>query len=246
MRALLVGETPLSLVGVVDVIRAFDRHSAVAAVPSAAMARARVLDEPSWDLILLDPCVPDGEAFQLMAELRSLQPDVPVVLVSPSVRKADVLHALDQGAVGFIPADSGREALAEAVRQIAGGGVYVPPSILRANGERSEAGPASIDFGWDGHWNDAPRPALGPERSPASFGLTPRQTDVLFLLLQGQTNKQIARELKLSVETVKEHVAAVLRALNVNSRAQAVLAVNPLRSGIGEWRARREAVGHKR
>ena len=48
MRALLVGETPLSLVGVVDVIHAFGRHSAVAAVPSAAMARARVLDEPSW------------------------------------------------------------------------------------------------------------------------------------------------------------------------------------------------------
>ena len=246
MRALLVGETPLSLAGVVDVIRAFGPHSAVAAVPSAAMARARVLDEAPWDLVFLDPCLPDAEPFQLMTELRSLQPDLPVVLVSSSVRKADVLNALDQGAVGFIPADSGRQALAEAVRLIAGGGIYVPPSILRANGERSEAEAASFDAGWDGHWNDAPRPAFGPERSPASFGLTPRQTDVLFLLLQGQTNKQIARELKLSVETVKEHVAAVLRALNVNSRAQAVLAVNPLHSGIWDWRARREAVGHKR
>ena len=246
MRALLVGETPLSLVGVVDVIHAFGRHSAVAAVPSAAMARTRMLGEPAWDLIFLDPCLPDAEPFNLMAEFRSLQPAVPVVLVSPSVRKADVLKALDQGAVGFIPADSSREALAEAVRLIAGGGVYVPPSILRANAERSESEPAPIDAGWDGHWNDAPRPAFGPERSSASFGLTPRQTDVLFLLLQGQTNKQIARELKLSVETVKEHVAAVLRALNVNSRAQAVLAVNPLHSGIWDWRARREAVGHKR
>src|SRR5215212_9987786 len=135
MRALLVGETPLSLVGVVDVIRAFGRHSTVAAVPSAAMARARVLDEPSWDLIFLDPCLPDAEAFKLMAELRSLQPGVPVVLVSPSVRKSDVLNALDQGAVGFIPADSSGEALAEAIRLIVGGGVYVPPSILRGNGE---------------------------------------------------------------------------------------------------------------
>ena len=180
MSALLVGETPLSLVGVVDVIHAFGRHSAVAAGPSAAMARARVLDEPSWDLIFLDPCLPDAEAFHLMAELRSLQPDVPVVLVSPSVRKADVLHALDQGAVGFIPADSGREALAEAVRLIAGGGVYVPPSILRASGERSEAEPASIDAGWDGHWNDAPRPAFGPERSPASRRIPAAESKTFF------------------------------------------------------------------
>src|SRR5687767_443799 len=141
MRALLVGETPLSLVGVVDVIRAFGRQSAVAAVPSAAMARARMHDEPSWDLVFLDPCLPDADAFQLMAELRLLQRNLPVVLVSPSVRKADVLHALDQGAVGFIPADSGREALADAVRLIAGGGVYVPPSILRASGERTESEP---------------------------------------------------------------------------------------------------------
>ena len=57
------------------------------------------------------------------------------------------------------------------------------------------------------------------------LGLTPRQTDVLALMLQGKPNKMIAREMSLSVETVKDHVAAVLRALGVNSRTQAVLAV---------------------
>ena len=61
-----------------------------------------------------------------------------------------------------------------------------------------------------------------------SIGLTPRQTDVLGLLLQGKPNKLIARELNLSVETVKDHVAAVLRALNVSSRTQAVLAVGQM------------------
>jgi DNA-binding NarL/FixJ family response regulator len=246
MRALLVGETPLSLAGVVDLIHGYGGHSAVKTVPSAAMARIRVLEHPPWDLVFLDHRLPDADPFQLMTELRSVQPDLAVVLVSTSVRKADVLSALDQGAVGFIPADVGRDALAEAIRLIAGGGIYVPPSILRAQGGRHESSSALLDAEWDGQWHDAPRRSAGPERSPASFGLTPRQTDVLFLLLQGQTNKQIARELKLSVETVKEHVAAVLRTLNVNSRAQAVLAVNPLHSGIWDWRARREAVGHKR
>ncbi len=60
------------------------------------------------------------------------------------------------------------------------------------------------------------------------LGLTPRQTDVLHLLLKGQPNKLIARELGLSVETVKDHVAAVLRALGVSSRTQAVIAVSQI------------------
>ena len=73
--------------------------------------------------------------------------------------------------------------------------------------------------------------------------LTPRQTDVLALLLQGMPNKLIARELNLSVETVKDHVAAVLRALGVSSRTQAVLAVSqmPGQGGIAPWPPRPSA-----
>jgi DNA-binding NarL/FixJ family response regulator len=72
----------------------------------------------------------------------------------------------------------------------------------------------------------------------ASLGLTPRQTDVLALLLQGKPNKLIARDLNLSVETVKDHVAAVLRTLNVSSRTQAVLAVSQMnqQGGLNAWR----------
>ena len=71
-----------------------------------------------------------------------------------------------------------------------------------------------------------------------SLGLTPRQTEVLSLLLQAKPNKLIARELNLSVETVKDHVAAVLRALNVSTRTQAVLAVSQMsqEGGLAAWR----------
>lgn len=80
-----------------------------------------------------------------------------------------------------------------------------------------------------------------PDDVPPTFedlGLTPRQTDVLARLLQGMPNKVIAREMGLSVETVKDHVAAVLRALNVSSRTQAVLAVSQMthQGGINAWR----------
>ena len=73
-----------------------------------------------------------------------------------------------------------------------------------------------------------------------SVGLTPRQSDVLALLLQGKPNKLIARELNVSVETVKDHVAAVLRALGVSSRTQAVLAVSQMtqRGAVGQgWKS---------
>ena len=74
--------------------------------------------------------------------------------------------------------------------------------------------------------------------SIADVGLTPRQGEVLALLLQGLPNKLIARQLNLSVETVKDHVAAVLRALGVSSRTQAVLAVSQMAQGQGgfSWR----------
>jgi DNA-binding NarL/FixJ family response regulator len=71
-------------------------------------------------------------------------------------------------------------------------------------------------------------PASGVRSTLPGLGLTPRQSDVLALLLKGLPNKLIAREMNLSVDTVKDHVAAVLRALNVNSRTQAVLVVSQM------------------
>jgi DNA-binding NarL/FixJ family response regulator len=73
-----------------------------------------------------------------------------------------------------------------------------------------------------------------------SLGLTPRQNEVLLLLLQGKPNKLIARDLKLSVETVKDHVAAVLRSLNVGSRTQAVLAISEMSRPPDSPRGRRK------
>lgn len=103
--------------------------------------------------------------------------------------------------------------------------------------------------GWGVKPEDAPRPADAKPRAPlAALGLTPRQTDVLALLLQGQPNKLIARELKLSVETVKDHVAAVLRTLNVSSRTQAVLAVSQMshQGALVAWREARHGEARQR
>ena len=157
-------------------------------------------------------------------------PAIPVVVVSASDRSVDVIRAIDLGAMGFVPKRASNEILTEALNVVMSGGIYVPPMAVRGDADPLPAQYASAaQAAGQGAaaGSDAGRPL-----ALSAFKLTPRQTDVLGLLLRGQSNKLIARELNLSVETVKDHVAAVLRALNVNSRTQAVLAVSQM-SGQG-------------
>ena len=182
--------------------------------------------------------------------MREGYPAVPVVVLSASERPTDVMRALDGGAMGFVPKKASNAALFEALRIVMSGGVYVPRQMLGAGPAGSSDKPegdtipavmrlSSITASPPMR-SEPPAPPAGA--SPLErFGLTPRQTDVLALLLQGKPNKLIARELKLSVETVKDHVAAVLRALNVTSRTQAVLVVSRLTQGLdgpGDYRGR--------
>ena len=114
----------------------------------------------------------------------------------------------------------------EAARQRAAGSLGATgPAVLRSMPDGSPVpgpGPAAAPSGAEGF------SLAGTRASMAALGITPRQTDVLLLLLKGLPNKLIARELNVSVDTVKDHVAAVLRALGVGSRTQAVLAVGRL------------------
>jgi DNA-binding NarL/FixJ family response regulator len=116
------------------------------------------------------------------------------------------------------------------------------PGVMRPVYDAAGRGGDTLPGGLDrGAYGGAPLGAASrPEPaqklpSLADVGLTPRQTEVLGLLLKGLPNKLIARELNLSVETVKDHVAAVLRALGVATRTQAVLAVSQMTQGQGGW-----------
>ena len=177
--------------------------------------------------------------------MRQKYPALPVVVVSASDRGADVIRAIDLGAMGFVPKRASNEMLFDALRMVMSGGIYVPPITL--GGEPATKGGDTVpDVMRVTPQVDIP---VGDTAAAAGYqtvapldriGLTPRQTEVLAKLLQGKPNKLIARELNLSVETVKDHVAAVLRALNVSSRTQAVLAVSQMtRDGGGTfWRSK--------
>lgn len=227
MRVLLVDDHPLILQALQAVILTLGDDVTVVGADSAAQARAILAHERTFDLVLLDLSLGDDDGFAVLAEMRRERPELPVVVVSATERSADVIRAIDMGAMGFVPKRSSNRELFDALSMVMGGAVYIPPSMLglfHAPQPEVDTEPAVM------------RPAVPAE--PAAAGgalagltLTPRQTDVLALLLKGLPNKLIARELNVSVETVKDHVAAVLRALNVNSRTQAVLAVSRLTQG---------------
>jgi DNA-binding NarL/FixJ family response regulator len=254
MKVLLVDDHPLVLSALQAVIERIGGGTQVVGASSANAARVALQDDPEFDLVLLDLALGDADGFDVLQELRSRWPAVPVVVVSASERASDVIRAIDGGAMGFVPKRASNAELFEALSLVMSGSMYVPPTLLgldwgtlpmsdtpRGSGlQAREAGPlssAALSLG-------SPGTPGGPGAHSAlpslrDVGLTPRQGEVLALLLQGLPNKLIARQLNLSVETVKDHVAAVLRALGVSSRTQAVLAISQMTQGQGGFQARR-------
>ena len=152
---------------------------------------------PDCALVLLDLTLPGAHGLDLLVEMRRAHPQLPIVVLSATHDRATVGAALAAGAHGYIAKTSTPDELLDAVRTVLGGGSSV-----------------TTDF--------APlAPVIGGVPGQ-SLGLTHRQADVLRLLIQGKPNKLICRDLRLSEGTVKVHVSAILKALNVRSRAQAI------------------------
>lgn len=164
--------------------------------------------EEDLDLVLLDLVMPGMPWSEGLGALKRRLPKVPVVILSASEDRRLVLEAVRLGASGFIPKTSSSKVMLSALRLVMSGGVYLPPALI------DESGVSSRDTD----------PALSLDATP----LTPRQREVLALLGQGKSNKEIARILNLSEGTVKLHVTAILKALNVSNRTGAVVAASRL------------------
>ncbi|HJU22053.1 MAG TPA: response regulator transcription factor [Casimicrobiaceae bacterium] len=152
---------------------------------------------PDCALVLLDLTLPGAHGMDLLVQMRRAYPHLPIVVLSATHDRGTVGTALAAGAQGYIAKTSTPEELLDAVRTVLAGETSI-----------------TTDFA-------APGPMIGGAPGQA-LGLTHRQADVLRLLVQGKPNKTICRDLRLSEGTVKVHVSAILRALNVRSRAQAI------------------------
>ncbi|HEX2198656.1 MAG TPA: response regulator transcription factor [Burkholderiales bacterium] len=160
---------------------------------AGALSRGRELHE--LQLVLLDLGLPGCSGIDALLRLRKALPGVRIVIISASDDAQSVRGALDAGAVGYVPKTSPPRVLAEALRLVLGGGIYVPPE------------------------GAAPRKTA----TLADLGLTARQADVLKLLAKGLANGEIARRLEISENTVKQHAHAAYRLLGVSSRTEALV-----------------------
>lgn len=207
MKFLLVGVVPMVRAALTGLIHQRFADARVIGMDTAAAARADIAADPP-SLVLLDLRVEGG--LGLLEQLHGQQLRLPVVVISGGDNPEDAMRAIGAGAMGYVPERSDLDALVQALHLVRVGGTYFPP--VSQNGRPAPA---------------LPVPATGEpsDAELAALPLTPRQKAVLKLLAQGLPNKLIARELGVSVETVKDHVAAVLKALGVASRTQAALVV---------------------
>jgi DNA-binding NarL/FixJ family response regulator len=216
MRILVVDDHGLIREALRGVLQELNPASVVMEAADSQQALALITEHSDLALILLDLNLPDRDGFSLLAELRESYPAISIVVLSASQERANVLKALDLGALGYIPKSAARQVMLGALRLILAGGIYIPTEVLMRGEEAPPAGAAPRQN------NDAPRV------SPEELGLTGRQLEVLALMMQGKSNKAICRILNLAEPTVKNHVTAILKSLKVTNRTEAVVAVNEL------------------
>lgn len=171
--------------------------------------------EPTPTLALIDLAMPGTCGCSHLNEVIEAWPGVPVIVLSGSENPALIKDLLGMGVQGFIPKAYSPDVMLSAVRLVLSGGVYVPPMMLEAAPSMHAPGSVTSVASNNGE-------AALQERLRTL--LTERQRDVLRLLSEGKPNKVIARDLGISEGTVKIHLAAIFRALNVRNRVEAVVA----------------------
>ena len=163
------------------------------------------------DLVIVDLLMPDKDPFVGLQEVLELAGSATVVVFSAIDDRRDILRAIELGAAGFIPKSMPGEEILEILRLILSGQVWIPQSVREA----ARTGTQTMGTG-----RTSAADGLLPGKDPFA-NLSPREAEVLELLLHGKSNNEIAETLEISPNTVKLHVSFVLKALNVANRTEA-------------------------
>ena len=197
MKILVIDDHALVREGLRQVLKGLDEDVEVLAAGTCTQAFELAHDNPDLDLALLDYHLPDMTGLQALDIFGKRHPELPIIMLSGSANVQIMRQVVQSGAAGFVNKSSLSDELLDAVRLVLQGDVYWPQ-------RESGFNPLAVD-----------------DSKP---GLTQKQEQVLQLLLDGQTNREIALTLHISDETVKTHITAILRHFDVQNRTQAVVA----------------------
>lgn len=166
---------------------------------------------PDLNLAIVDLRMPAMNGFDGVRTLRQRLPAVPILMLTASEDTEDVFRALEAGASGYLAKSAPMETLIAALRLVLIGGVYVPRTLIGVHKPPLPASEAA--------------PPVDPDHRGA---LTPRQHEVVTLIAEGHSNKEIAFRLGTSDGTIKAHISAIMRQLGVRNRIQLLLAAERL------------------
>lgn len=203
MRILVIEDHTLVREGLLLALKALGDTNAqteILGAKDADDATAMLEANDDFDLILLDLMLPGTSGMAFLGVIRKRHPHVPVVILSALDDGDTVMKAIRQGAAGFVSKASPTDTLLGALREVLAGEIWLPPEYRDMSGKRRRAKTVA-------------------ER----FGLTKSQARVLELLAEGKTNREIGQLLDVTEGTVKIHVSAIFKALNVSNRSQALL-----------------------
>jgi DNA-binding NarL/FixJ family response regulator len=208
MKVMIVDDHALVRRGMSYVVRECFPDSDVYEAGSANEAVA-VMDKKGADIALVDVRMPDFDGLELLRTLKEKWPEIPVIMLSTYDQALYVKRALADGAAGYMLKDATPDDLGQAIRvALSGSGNVLSPRVIQNLFEETDTS--------DGDDGGIPR---HPE-----FSLTHRERDILGLLAEGRSNRDIAQSLYLSEKTVKAHLAAIFRKLGVANRTQAAMA----------------------
>jgi len=218
VRILIVDDHALVRRGMGHVVRECFADAEVIEAGDAAEAM-RQMSSAKIDIALVDVRMPDADGIELLHDMKLQWPTVPVIMLTSFDHAHYVRRALAEGAAGYMLKDATPEDLEQAIKvALSGGGNVLSPRVIQNLFESMDA---------------APLDSNGEVTHRPTASLTQRETDILALLAEGKSNRDISRSLFLSEKTVKAHLAAIFRKLGVTNRTQAAMAAVSMGIGPG-------------
>jgi len=217
MKILIADDHELFLKGLELVLTDYNSDWQIVSAKSYTDIFTILKKENKFDLILTDLAMPGSRWLDAIQSIHDILPETPIIILSAVFDKEVVQKTIEIGAAGYIPKTSSNAVILSAINLVISGGVYIPAELLQDTNQNEFDVLKQVE-----------KVSSADNVAEKMKILSPRQIDVIKLISKGKSNKQIAYELGLTEGTVKLHVTAILKLLNVYNRTGAVVEATKL------------------